>query len=357
MVQFNNGLSDNIRASDAPVSFPFLWGTHQSNVVQWTGFAPNGPASLGTLIRNGGEVLGVYGQVDILENQHAYDSSLAIKNLGFLEKWVADLRSPAWPTKYLPSVDLKLAAQGQLHYDKYCSSCHQVIARENQGKPYQAVLTPIKDVQTDPTEWNNMISLRLAGEYQGRKELVFFGDKIPEQTSGLNPLVNSVTGALLRHPFETIEAALIENSQDKKANDEMMVNQASDLPPQLRESLNQHQQLLQSSVKSQSDQGGTYKARPLTGIWATAPYLHNGSVPNLYELLLSAEQRSKIFYLGSREFDAKKVGFVSTLNTTDESRFKFDTSLKGNSNQGHEYGTKELNDKQRLELLEYLKTL
>ena len=52
-----------------------------------------------------------------------------------------------------------------------------------------------------------------------------------------------------------------------------------------------------------------YKARPLNGIWATPPYLHNSSVPNLYELLLPAEQRSKQFYLGRKSYDPVRVGY------------------------------------------------
>src|SRR5690606_18198960 len=51
-----------------------------------------------------------------------------------------------------------------------------------------------------------------------------------------------------------------------------------------------------------------YKTQPLAGVWATAPYLHNGSVPNLYELLLPPEQRSVKFWVGNREFDPKHVG-------------------------------------------------
>ena len=53
-----------------------------------------------------------------------------------------------------------------------------------------------------------------------------------------------------------------------------------------------------------------YKARPLNGIWATAPYLHNASVRTLYQLLLPAEQREKTFNLGSKEFDPVNVGYV-----------------------------------------------
>jgi hypothetical protein len=100
-----------------------------------------------------------------------------------------------------------------------------------------------------------------------------------------------------------------------------------------------------------------YKARPLDGIWATAPYLHNGSVPNLWQLLLPADQRDKTFWVGSREIDTKNVGFM-----TDQvpGGFKFDTSLQGNSNAGHDgaaYGVGQMNEEDRWDLIEYLKSL
>ncbi len=96
-----------------------------------------------------------------------------------------------------------------------------------------------------------------------------------------------------------------------------------------------------------------YKARPLNGIWATAPYLHNGSVPNLVELLKPAEKRVKKFRIGSQEFDPINVGF-----TEDRTKPVFDTTARGisNSNSGHEFGT-ELSDSERRDLLEYLKSL
>lgn len=96
-----------------------------------------------------------------------------------------------------------------------------------------------------------------------------------------------------------------------------------------------------------------YKARPLDGIWATAPYLHNGSVPNLYELLLPAEQRSATFYVGSNEFEPQHVGFQTEQQN---STTLFDTSLPGNSNAGHDtYGT--FSEEQRWQLVEYMKAL
>ena len=94
-----------------------------------------------------------------------------------------------------------------------------------------------------------------------------------------------------------------------------------------------------------------YKARPLNGIWATAPYLHNGSVPNLWELLKPAEDRPKSFHVGSQEFDPVHVGLVN-----DPKYPLFDTSAAGNANTGHEFGAN-LSEQDRKDLLEYLKSL
>ena len=95
-----------------------------------------------------------------------------------------------------------------------------------------------------------------------------------------------------------------------------------------------------------------YKARPLNGAWASAPYLHNGSVPTLYDLLRPANQRPTRFAVGRWEYDPKKVGYVSD----GEIPFVVDTTLSGNRNSGHEYGTK-LSEEERWALVEYLKSL
>ncbi|WP_224049959.1 di-heme-cytochrome C peroxidase [Pseudomonas aeruginosa] len=97
-----------------------------------------------------------------------------------------------------------------------------------------------------------------------------------------------------------------------------------------------------------------YIARPLNGIWATAPYLHNGSVPSLYDLLLPQEQRPATFYTGSHEFDPSRVGYLTAPGP--DNAFLFDTHLEGNSNAGHDFA-REYDESQRLALLEYLKTL
>jgi mono/diheme cytochrome c family protein len=95
---------------------------------------------------------------------------------------------------------------------------------------------------------------------------------------------------------------------------------------------------------------GKYWAATLAGVWARSPYLHNGSVRTMQELLTPPAQRAKTFHRGSRDYDANQMGY------TDGGVYVFDTATQGNSNSGHEYGTK-LSSEQKRELLEYLKTL
>jgi hypothetical protein len=102
-----------------------------------------------------------------------------------------------------------------------------------------------------------------------------------------------------------------------------------------------------------------YANAPLDGIWLRAPYLHNGSVPNLRELLEPSSLRTKFFYRGNDVYDPKNVGFVYDVAGQDGQRFfPFDTTKTGNHNSGHEgptYGTN-LSPERKHALLEYLKT-
>ena len=99
-----------------------------------------------------------------------------------------------------------------------------------------------------------------------------------------------------------------------------------------------------------------YLSVPLDGVWLRAPYLHNGSVPNMSELLSPPEQRSKIFYRGYDVYDQANMGFVTSGPQAELEGFRYDTSVVGNSNQGHTYGS-DLNAADKQALIEYLKTL
>jgi hypothetical protein len=117
-----------------------------------------------------------------------------------------------------------------------------------------------------------------------------------------------------------------------------------------------------------------YKARPLNGVWATAPFLHNGSVATLDDLFRPADQRPRFLRLGDPSFDPQKVGLMqpdlsaSSYPTYVDGYFILDTSLSGNRNTGHAFGAsasgdrtgvigKEFTDEERNAIIEYLKTL
>ncbi len=106
-----------------------------------------------------------------------------------------------------------------------------------------------------------------------------------------------------------------------------------------------------------------YRPHPLNGIWASPPYLHNGSVPNLYELLSPYEERSTVFFTGNREYDLERIGYQSGRF---HGGFRYDTRVEGNSNFGHLFQDggpgdgiigPSLTPDDRRAIIEYLKTL
>jgi hypothetical protein len=108
---------------------------------------------------------------------------------------------------------------------------------------------------------------------------------------------------------------------------------------------------------------GGYANQPLDGIWARAPYLHNGSVPSLWDLLTPQEMRNggrDFFYRGHGVYDQKNVGFRTDVEEAGGRRsFRYILSEPGNGNQGHSgpaYGT-DLGDADKWALIEYMKTL
>ena len=103
---------------------------------------------------------------------------------------------------------------------------------------------------------------------------------------------------------------------------------------------------------------GPYAARPLHGIWAAAPFLHNGSIPTLHDLLLPPDDRPKAFIRGLDILDPEKGGFQAPACVHGEklvSGFCFDTAQRGNGNGGHLFGV-DLSSQNRSALLAYLLT-
>jgi hypothetical protein len=99
-----------------------------------------------------------------------------------------------------------------------------------------------------------------------------------------------------------------------------------------------------------------YIAVHLDGVWLRAPYLHNGSVPTLRDLLTPAAARPAVFYRGYDVYDQHNVGFITQGAAAEREGARFETRYRGNGNQGHEYGV-DLSDDDKTALIEYLKTL
>ena len=99
-----------------------------------------------------------------------------------------------------------------------------------------------------------------------------------------------------------------------------------------------------------------YVAVSLEGLWLRSPYLHNGSVPYLTDLLEAPANRTKVFYRGYDVYNPEKVGFVAEGSEAEKVGFLYDTSVEANDNQGHLYGI-DLPSKDKTALIEYLKTL
>ena len=326
----------NTEPANAPVSYPCLWDTPQHDLVQWNGVAKN--AGLGVLGRNVGEVLGVFGRFDIPESQGitGYQSTTQVQNLRSLEEWITGLWSPLWPTA-IKAIDTAKRDKGAALFAANCKECHLDIKRDD---PKRTVVAQMKAVKTD-----NLMSVNFTAEGAptGKLEgafLKYLPDSLHPERFGADAgsddmlsqvVIGTIVGSWKEAPKD--ELADIEFKRRKKSVTGLMV--------------------------PAGDSGPAYKARPLNGVWATAPaYLHNGSVPTLYDLLLAPDKRPKSFHVGSREFDPDKVGLkeVATgfLYKTHDDK---GNPIPGNSNVGHEHGAALTSDDDRWALVEYLKSL
>jgi mono/diheme cytochrome c family protein len=348
--------------SDAPTSFPFLWNVPQLDRVEWNGIAVNSTAlgvHYGALGRNTGEVIGVFGDVAIKKNPGlgGYVSSVKVKTLNDMETQLETLKPPVWPAAF-GTLDPKLVDAGKQLFAKDCAGCHTVPTKGpgDLTETFKTKLQPVFPVAGTNEKgsgtdfWmacNAILDVASSGNFTGNKANVVAGAPIPDPAPNLVLLTNGVTGVLANNKWQVAK---------------LLIFHSDGLPPPAP--INRAAGVDQKKARADAclafkdnpaDPKMVYKGRPLQGVWATAPYLHNGSVPNLWEMLLPPAQRSKTFYLGSREFDPKNVGYET--GQSDANSFQFDTSLPGNTNTGHDYNNAGLTDADRWALVEYMKTL
>jgi hypothetical protein len=218
-------------------------------------------------------------------------SSVLPRNLYKLEQVASKITAPRWPEEMLGRIDTVKAKRGEALFSTHCRECHT-----KEG------LHEIARIGTSPHRAMNFA----------------------EKMDGL--------------PFFTHLETIVARAKGE-------VYKAHSITPE-------HARAMERVPDPTWRATHGYIARPLKGVWATAPYLHNGSVPTLSDLLRPAAKRPKQFHLGTRDFDPTKVGYVEDS----KKGWLFDTTIVGNENAGHEFAT-DLTEESRFDLVEYLKTL
>ena len=317
----------------APTKPPFLWNAPQGSWTQWSGIQQD------PINRNFGETQGVYMPMDLSSKtpeSGLFDSNAQLLNLEKIEELLNRLAPPKWPEDVFGKIDRTKAAEGKKLFTQYCAGCHNSYpytwTEPNKfGKRFIEVgIVPQKYVGTDPMQFADFLP------YVRTEQLAPY---LPEPFKGHAVAPTAVVSEATSQALLATALKKLNLSPDEDAK--IHGYRAPPLPPPPQHS---------------------YKAGPRDGIWAEPPYLHNGSVPNLYEMLIPAAQRTKKFYVG-RDFDPVKVG----VDTSGKSgTFLLDTSMEGNSNAGHSFENGPvgdgvigplLTDRQRWALVEYLKSI
>lgn len=350
---------ENFVVPNAPVSFPFIWSSSWFAWVQYDG------SIMQPMIRNAGEALGVGALLNLNKNKpnnfassvhvmnlHAIETALAGDTAPFEYQQFSGLRSPQWPQDILGNIDQQKAASGEQLYKQYCQQCH---------------LPPV----SSPEFWNeqywsiqNLNGARLLDLPIYSTELI---GTDPNQARVLaERTVNTIDMGLATQIFAGEECGALTVTDDAKASYAFslgaVVQETVNLWYSKNAIPNEQQQQMNGYLPNCLRATKGYKARPLNGIWATAPFLHNGSVPNLFALLSPVSERPQQFYVGNLEFDPALVGYETGKRN---GLFLFDTSKDGNSNQGHEFNNTQdkgvigplLSVAEREALIEFLKTL
>lgn len=363
----------NTAPTSAPVSYPFIWD------VSWFEWVQYDASIMAVGIRNSGEAMGVSAPINMVTPSNYWDGTVQIDNIHnmesmlaglgtsfantpspFKEKKFTGLWSPQWPQDILGKIDMAKAKQGEALYNDMCAGCH---------------LPPVKPLDGSYNSPDNPFwsTDHWVDEYKPTAA-IFKEQGITDQDVVTNcPTPNALGDKPLVYPWRLLRLKIIPTSivGTDPAQAEILTSRRVITPTGLitpngyteKTDLDQDSNLFALALgdavqnvnnriykekglnKEEQDwmNGGrpnclqatmAYKARPLNGVWATAPFLHNGSVPTLYELLSPQAERRSTFWVGNKEFDLERIGYVADNAT---GLFKFDTSKAGNLNTGHEF--------------------
>jgi RoxA-like, cytochrome c-like len=334
---------NNYAGSSAPVHYPRIWDAPWFDWVQYNAAIEQ------PMVRNAGEALGVGATLNLTDPSKGwYASGVPVNTLVEIEKQIAGnqpnaesgfsgLRSPQWPKDILPPIDPALAAEGAKLYALRCEGCHlppvkskaffespRWLPPNQAGERYLHVKPiDIKEIGTDPAQAEDM-----------KNRTVAIPANLGITSSEFGPALGQLVEKTVNYWYDRQQPPISDADRNR-----MNGNRGNGI-----------QALL------------AYKVRPLDGIWATPPYLHNGSVPNIYALLSPVSERPAKFWLGNREYDPVNVGYRFDKIA---GGFEFDTSVRGNHNTGHEFNDgkgdgiigPKLTPDERRALVEYIKTL
>jgi hypothetical protein len=355
----------NYRIADAPASYPFIWDIWRFDWVQYTGFTNQ------AMSRNVGESLGVLAPIklvddkgELLSPEQFGETLVDIDGMHCVEGVLRDLRPPKWPENILGEIDTIKARRGKALFADQCSFCHG----PHISKPYSWQVAqgpdhnPADQVAVN-WQWDMAGEVSVVDTKAYRKDwrqAIWSIPLIAIDVVGTDPkLADNYNDNL--YSAEKI----LPGSEPVNAGDGLQVL-LSRLVPKLYEKWDINGEQIANfdglNVPFRIENKRAYKSRPLHGVWATPPFLHNGSVPTIYDLLSPLRARPKTFYSGNREYDPKKLGYVSTAV---EGAFLHDTTIPGNQNIGHLFTDVKmpgrigelLSEQQRMDLIEYIKVM
>ena len=321
----------NLYPVAAPTSYPPLWLTPQLEFVQWN------PIAASPIARNGGQVLGVFGntRIDPDAGADAFASTVLLQELGDLEEWLKLLEPPSWDEARMGPIDHDLAAQGEALFGEHCAACHNMApyARTDPadnffGETFIRIgRVDFRKVGTDPAYSQSLLTRQIATN--ATTAALFEGaELVPAPAFFAGTVAAAMRRAIDDAGLSRQEIFELNGYRFRTGPDGRPVPYR---PPGLTD----------------------IKASPLAGVWATGPYLHNGSVPTVYELLSPVEDRRVVFWTGGRALDLGRLGYESG---DAPGRFRFDTRLPGNRNNGHFFPADGLDHDERMAVIEYLKT-
>jgi hypothetical protein len=327
-----------------PERFPPVWGFKDYDWVEWT-------IDTNTVMeRNVTETLGA-GATVVLDPKapSVFESSIPIKNMHDLEWLAYYIDPPRWPMAVFGEIKPDLAAAGKRIFQSRCAGCHEY--GEDRRTP--TGLINLRGMRPEEVGTDATAALRISCPIPDTSPLA-----IPPKsyTAADSQLLKDCAGVEAGAPFTgnsfaaTVQTAV--GNIKQKAYAAAGIDAAQQ---RFMEDFDRRGPVAwRDTLLDTQPPYGPYAARPLYGIWAAAPYLHNGSVPTLYDLLLPPEQRPQKFALGDREYDPVKLGFV-VEKTCSHQDCLVDTTETGDGNGGHLWGTN-LSEPDRMALLEYLKT-